>query len=128
MPEAVRKYTRRKSAVANARAIRGAVGECLRLSDELSDHELKGDAMRFVHAMDFLVSRLLGEERRAQRRRLAEKEVVARLRDELAHISQLLTDNERIAEDLGDTEAKKLLLESVNIFNLFTMSIDRKHR
>lgn len=128
MAEAVRKDKRWKSVVSNARAIRGALGECLKLSDQLSDGELKVEALRFIHAMEYLAALLLGERTRVGPQRPPEKELVSQLREEVAHIRQLLDDNERIAHELGDSEAKKLLFTSVNRLNQFAGMIDRKHR
>ena len=128
MAEAVRKDKRWKSVVSNARAIHGALGECLKLSDQLSDGELKAEAMHFVNAMEYLGALLLGERTRVHPQRTPEKELITRLRDEVAHIRQLLDDNDRIAHELGDSEAKRLLFTSVNKLNKFEGMIDRKHR
>jgi hypothetical protein len=128
MPEAVRKATRWKSVVSNARAIRGALGECLKLSDQLSDLELKREAMRFVNAMEHLSASLLGERTRLKPHPASEKELIVRLREEVAHIRQLLDENESIVLELGDSEAKELLVTSANRLNKFAGVIDRKHR
>jgi hypothetical protein len=126
MTEAVRKDKRWKSVVSNARAIRGALGECLKLSDQLTDVELKLEAMRFVNAIEHHTAVLLGEERRVSPRRPPEKELLARLREEVSHIRQLMNDNERIAFELGENDAKKLVAAAVTRLSGFAAVIDRK--
>ena len=128
MVEGVRKHARWKSVVSNARAIRGAVAECLKISDQLSDVELKSAAMRFVNAMDHLAASLLGERMRVKPKASSEKELLSKLREEVEHIRQLLDENERIAQDLGDNEAKTLLFTSSDRLNQFAGVIDRKDR
>ena len=114
--------------VSNARAIRGALNECLKLSDQMTDVELKGEAIKFVNAMDYLATSLLGEQTRVKPRRATDRDLIARLREEVAHIRQLIDENGRIADELDDSEAKRLSLTSINTVNRFTGMIDRKHR
>lgn len=71
---------------------------------------------------------LLREQTRVGPHRSPEKELVNQLREEVAHIRHLLDENERIAHDLGDSEAKKLVFASVNRLNQFSGMIDRKHQ
>jgi hypothetical protein len=59
MPEAVKKNAQWTPVVTNTRAIRGAIDACLKLSDQLSDPELKGEAMGFVNEMEYLAAQLL---------------------------------------------------------------------
>jgi hypothetical protein len=127
MAEAVRKGTRWKSVVSNARAIRGALGECVKLSDQLSDVELKREAMRFVHAMEHFATLLLGERTRVKPQS-SENDLLNRLREEVAHIRQLLDENARIANEVGDGEVKQLLFMSTDRLNQFAAVIDRKNR
>ena len=127
MTDALRKDKRWQSVISNSRAIRGALGACLRLSDQLSDRELKIETMGFVNAQEYLAALLLREQTRVGPHRSPEKELVNQLRAEVAHIGQLLDENERIAHELGDSEAKKLVFASVNRLNQFAGMIDRKH-
>jgi hypothetical protein len=83
MTKTPRKGAQWTSVVANARAIRGAVGECLKLSDQLHDPELKAGAIGFVNGMEFLIASLLGEETRVRQRGASEKELVKRLHESL---------------------------------------------
>jgi hypothetical protein len=114
--------------VANARAIRGAVGECLKLSDQLHDPELKAGAIGFVNGMEFIIASLLGEETRVRQRGASEKELIKRLHEELEHIRQLLAESDRTAHELGDSEAKRLLFTSKNRLEQFAGLIDRRER
>src|SRR3954468_17407225 len=79
MPEAAKKNAQWTPVVANTRAIRGAIEACLKLSDQLSDHELKGEAMGFVNEMDYLAAQLLGERTRVKPKRSSENELLQRL-------------------------------------------------
>ena len=128
MAKTPRKGAQWTSVVANARAIRGAVGECLKLSDQLHDPELKAGAIGFVNGMEFLMASLLGEETRVRQRGASEKELIKRLHEELDHIRQLLEESDRTAHDLGDSEAKRLLFTSVNRLEQFAGLIDRRQR
>lgn len=128
MAKTPRKGAKWTSVVANARAIRGAVGECLTLSDQLHDPELKAGAIGFVNAMEFLIASLLGEETRVRRRGASEKELIKHLHEELDHIRQLLEESDRTAHDLGDSEATRLLFTSLNRLNQFAGLIDRRQR
>src|SRR3954462_37593 len=126
MAEAGRKDKRWKTAVANARAIHGALNECLKLSDQITDAEIKREAMRFVNAMEYLAVSLLGERRRVSRPLPAETELINRLREEINHILELLGEIGRVAEDLNDSEAKQLLYKSIIISQEFLTVIDQK--
>jgi hypothetical protein len=126
MPQPVRKDARWNSVVANARAIRGALEHCLKLSDQLNDGELKGEAIGFVNEMEYLATKLAGESTRIRLQRSTEKELVNRLREEVAHIRQLLEENDRIAHELGDGEATKLLFTSITRLNQFARLIEEK--
>ena len=128
MTKTPRKGAKWTSVVANARAIRGAVGECLKLSDQLHDPELKAGAIGFVNAMEFLIASLLGEETRVRQRGASEKELIKRLHEELEHIRHLLDESNRTAHDLGDSEAKRLLFTSMNRLEQFAGLIDRRQR
>ena len=128
MADTARKDKRWNSVVSNARAIRGALNECLKLSDQMTDVELKGEAIKFVNAMEYLATTLLGEQTRVKPRRSTERDLIARLREEVAHIRQLTDENERIAHELGDSEAKRVSSTSINTVKKFTGIIDRKQR
>lgn len=128
MTKTPRKGAKWTSVVANARAIRGAVGECLKLSDQLHDPEVKAGAIGFVNAMEFLIASLLGEETRFRQRGASEKELIKRLHEELDHIRKLLEESELTAHDLGDSEAKRLLFTSRNRLEQFAGLIDRRQR
>ena len=128
MAEAVRKDARWKSVVANARAIHGAAGECLKLADQMSDAGLKGETMLFVNAMEHLAASLLKQRRRIGLARPSEKELVDKLREEALHIRQLLEENQQVAREIGDAEAKENLVLSIERLNRFTDAIDRKRR
>lgn len=124
----LRNDDRWNTVVANTRAVRGALEECLKLSDELTDSELKGEAIGFINAMEYLAALLLGERTRVKQKRSTEKELLNRLREEVALIRQLLDENDHIAHQLGDSEAKKVLLTSINKLNRFAGAIERKQR
>src|SRR3954469_18055459 len=126
MPEAAKKNAQWTPVVANTRAIRGAIDACLKLSDQLSDHELKGEAMGFVNEMDYLAAQLLGERTRVKPKRSSENELLQRLRNEVAHIRELLFENDQIAQELGDREASKLLVAAINRANKFAALIEKK--
>lgn len=128
MTKTPRKGAQWTSVVANARAIRGAVGECLKLSDQLHDPELKAGAIGFVNGMEFLIASLLGEATRVRQRGASEKKLIKRLNEELEHIRQLLAESDRTAHELGDSEAKRLLFTSLNRLEQFAGLIDRRQR
>src|SRR6476659_5799976 len=96
----------RKQVISNARAIRGALEECLKLADQIHDAELKAEAMAFVNSMEYLAALLLRERRRVQRQ-TPQPELMAKLREEVAHIRQLVIENEQISHQLNDGEAKE---------------------
>ena len=126
MSEALRKDPRWKPLIANARAVHGALGECLKISDQLSDTELKSETLHFVNAMEYLVASLLGQRRRLDTPRPPENELLNKLREEIAHIAHLLESNAEIAESLNDSEAKKNLFRSMSRLNLFAMRVEQK--
>lgn len=84
--------------------------------------------MRFVNAIEHDVAVLLGEERRIRPRRSSEAELAKRLREEVAHIQELLDENDRLAQELGDANATNVVLKSVRRLIQFSALIDREFR
>jgi hypothetical protein len=128
MAEAVRKDTRWKSVVSNSRAIHGALAECLRLSDQLSNVELKSETILFVNAMEYLCNSLLKQRRRFGLVRPSEHELLTKLRGETLHIRELVEASEQIANEFEDEEAKRFVAQLLVRVIRFTETIDRKGR
>jgi len=84
--------------------------------------------MLFVNAMEYLAASLVKQRRRIGLARPSEKELVDKLRDEVFHIRQLLEENQQVARELDDAEAKEILLLSIERLSRFTDAIDRKRR
>jgi hypothetical protein len=128
MVEAARKDPRWKSVVSHARSIHGAVAECLKLSDQMSDGELKRETMTFVNAMDYLATSLMKQRRRIGLPRPSETELVNRLREETAHIRQLLEATRQTVQELDDPEAKHVVSSSMDTLKQFMAIVERKQR
>jgi hypothetical protein len=123
MAEAVRKDKRRKSIVSNARAIQGALEECLRLSDQMHDVRLKGETMLFVNEMDHLAASLLPHRGRVGATRPAERELVGKLWEEFMHIRQLVDAMGEIANELNDARTREILYAATARLNRFAKTI-----
>jgi hypothetical protein len=119
MANPARKDPRWKLIVVNAHAIRGALAECLRLSDEITDSGVKREAMRFIHAMEYLATAVVGNRGRFATTRAPQRELVERLREEIAHIGHLLAYNDRVFHEMGDSEATNLTVRSIEVLNQF---------
>ncbi len=111
--------------VVNAHAIRGALAECLRLSDEIIDSAVKREAMRFIHAMEYLATAVVGNRGRFVSTKAPQRELVERLREEIDHIGHLLAYNDRVVHEMGDSEAAKLTGQSISVLNQFTALLNR---
>lgn len=119
MAEAVRKGKHSKSIVSNARAIQGALEECLRISDQMHDVRLKGETMLFVNAMDHLAASLQPQRGRIGSIKPAEKELLSKLHEEVIHIRQLVEATGELANELNDQrtmEIHSLLTARLNEF------------
>jgi hypothetical protein len=128
MGEAARKDLHRKSIVSNARSIHGALDECLKISDQMNDAELKGETMLFVNAMEHLAASLQPHRRLRGSPRLSERELLNRLREEALHIRQLIEASGEIANETRDAGALEVLMLAVARLNRFREVIDRKAR
>ena len=123
MAEAARKHRSSKSIVSNARAIQGALEECLRISDQMHDVRLKGETMLFVNAMDHLAASLQPQRGRIGSIRPAEKELLGKLHEEVMHIRQLVEATGEVANELNDRRTTEILLQLTARLNKFAESI-----
>jgi Ni,Fe-hydrogenase III large subunit len=128
MAEALRKDTRRKSIVSNARAIHGALAECLKLADQMQDVELKSEAMLFVNAVEHLAASLLPHRRRIGSARPSARELADRLREEVLHVRQLLEAIGYAAHELDDANTRQIVASAMARLQQFAALIDRKNR
>jgi len=109
----------------NAERISGLLGECSQLVDQLADAQFRNALGRAVRELEYLNGRLLSQPARVTPRQ-TDKELLERIRADTTVIAELLKESERIANELGDSEARRLMFSAQNMLSQLEMAIEGK--
>jgi len=99
---------------ANAQRINGLLEECSQLANQFADTQIRNEISRAVQGLESINGRLLPQPVTARASRPTDKELLKRLRAHTALIAELLKENDRIANELGDSEARRFMFTALN--------------